>query len=206
MAFFRHGEARNVMTRVRSNDKASKRPARSHQLDEIDLQILRELQASSKITNAALAQRIGISPPATMERVRRLEQSGVITGYVALVNPDAIIGGAITALVYVSLGSHSKTSLERAKEMLSRFDDVMACWHTAGDEDFVLQVLVADMQHYERFVSQKLTTVPNIRTIRTAFVLSVIKQTTELPAGLYDADAGHASRTSRRRSRTRSSR
>lgn len=193
------------MTRVRSNDKAGKRPARSHQLDEIDLQILRELQASSKITNAALAQRIGISPPATMERVRRLEQSGVITGYVALVDPDAI-GGAITALVYVSLGSHSKTSLERAKEMLGRFDDVMACWHTAGDEDFVLQVLVADMQQYERFVSQKLTTVPNIRTIRTAFVLSVIKQTTELPAGLYDADASHTSRTSSRRSRARSSR
>ena len=193
------------MTRVRSNDKAGKRPTRSHQLDEIDLQILRELQASSKITNAALAQRIGISPPATMERVRRLEQSGVITGYVALVDPDAI-GGAITALVYVSLGSHSKTSLERAKEMLGRFDDVMACWHTAGDEDFVLQVLVADMQQYERFVSQKLTTVPNIRTIRTAFVLSVIKQTTELPAGLYDADASHTSRTSSRRSRARSSR
>ena len=92
-----------------------------------------------------------------------------------------IVDKAITALVQVSLNSHSNASLERAKSLLGSFDEVLACWHTAGDEDFVLKVLVCDMAAYERFISHKLSTVPGISKIRTAFVLSAVKESTRIP-------------------------
>ena len=171
-----------------------------HRLDAIDLRILDELQHSSNLTNAALAQRIGISPPSTLERVRKLERAGVITGYVALLDPDSITR-TIQAIVHVSLSHHSSASLSKAKDSLSRFEEVQACWHTAGDEDFVLKVIVADMPQYERFISEKLSTVPNIGKIRTAFVLSTVKHTTQIPMGLngaYDQHEGTVSRRGRK--------
>ena len=162
-----------------SNAQRSDR-ARSIRLDAIDRRIIDILQGSSKITNAALSDTVGISAPSTLERVRKLESAGVITGYVALVDPAAL-NKAITALVQVSLNSHSNASLERAKSLLGSFDEVLACWHTAGDEDFVLKVLVCDMAAYERFISHKLSTVPGISKIRTAFVLSAVKESTRIP-------------------------
>jgi Lrp/AsnC family leucine-responsive transcriptional regulator len=162
----------------RANDKPA--VARPIRLDAIDLAILRELQRSSKITNAMLAERIGISPPSTMERVRKLETSGVIRGYVALLSAEAL-NKNIEALVLVTLTEHSQASLAKAKQSLSIFDEVGACWHTAGDDDFVLRVLVQDMPAYEQFISRKLASVPGISRIRTAFVLSTCKNTTQIP-------------------------
>jgi len=174
---------------------------RVHKIDETDLRIIRELQSSSKITNAALAQRVGISPPSTLERVRKLEQSGIIMGYVALLDPNAI-SATIQAIVHVSLNHHSSAALAKAKECLAQFDEVLACWHTAGDEDFLLKVIVSDMPQYERFISEKLSTVPNIGKIRTAFVLSTVKQTTRIPIELDGMTNSHpAPREARRRNK-----
>jgi Lrp/AsnC family transcriptional regulator, leucine-responsive regulatory protein len=153
---------------------------KSAKIDDVDLHIMRELQQSSKITNADLAKRIGISPPSTLERVRKLENCGIIIGYVALLNPDAV-HKSIQAIVNVSLSVHTSASLQKAKEVIKQFDEVQACWHTAGDDDFLLKVIVSDMEQYERFISYKLSTVPNIGKIRTAFVLSTVKQTTAVP-------------------------
>ena len=169
---------------------------RSAKLDDVDLRIMRELQQSSNITNSDLAKRIGISPPSTLERVRKLENCGVITGYVALLNPDAV-HKCIQAIVHVSLSAHSSTSLQKAKDTIKQFDEVQACWHTAGDDDFLLKVIVSDMEQYERFISQKLSTVPNIGKIRTAFVLSTVKQTTAVPI-VADAVNGNSIRSKRR--------
>lgn len=160
-----------------SNNSIAPRTAK---LDDVDLRIMRELQQSSNITNSDLAKRIGISPPSTLERVRKLEKCGVITGYVALLNPDAV-HKSIQAIVHVSLSAHSSASLQKAKDIFKQFDEVQVCWHTAGDDDFMLKVIVGDMEQYERFISQKLSTVPNIGKIRTAFVLSTVKQTTAVP-------------------------
>lgn len=159
-----------------SNAQASRPP----KLDAIDMRIISELQRSSNITNAALAKKIGISPPSTLDRVRKLERCGVITNYVALVDPGAL-SKSIQAIVHVSLSHHSSAALAKAKECLAEFEDVQACWHTAGDEDFVLKVIVGDMDQYERFISERLSTVPNIAKIRTAFVLSTVKQSTQVP-------------------------
>ncbi len=158
----------------------SRRKHKTIKLDEIDRKIIKELQKSSKITNATLSERIGISPPSTLERVRKLESNGVITGYVALVDPLAVKKG-VQAIVHVSMNRHSRTNLEKVKRALAAFEEVMSCWHTAGDEDFVLHVLVSDIEEYEQFVTRKLSTVGFIGKIRSAFVLSTIKHTTEIP-------------------------
>jgi len=180
------GDEGDQMDQPLINGQLAGKPAK---LDAIDLRIINELQKSSKITNAALAEHIGISPPSTLDRVRKLESCGVIAGYVALLNPDAI-NKSIQAIVHVSLSSHTSASLAKAKEALSQFDEVLACWHTAGDEDFVLKVIVCDMAQYERFISEKLSTVPNVRKIRTAFVLSAVKETTRIPIAMDESDNG----------------
>ncbi|MEM7228094.1 MAG: Lrp/AsnC family transcriptional regulator [Planctomycetota bacterium] len=154
--------------------------SRPFKLDEIDLKILAQLQTSSKITNAMLAEKVGISPPSTLERVRKLENNGIINGYVALLNPKRL-NKSITAIVQVSLGEHSYDNLTQAKQSIGEFDEVLSCWHTAGDQDFVLQVIVSDMQAYETFVTEKLSTVAKIANIKTAMVLRTVKDTTTIP-------------------------
>jgi Lrp/AsnC family leucine-responsive transcriptional regulator len=158
---------------------------RPMRLDAIDMRILALLQRDSNITNAALAESIGISPPSTLERVRKLEQQGFIRGYVALLDAEKL-NKRITAIVEVSLAEHSDENLTRAKNSIGVFPEVLACWHTAGDQDFVLHVIVADMQAYETFVTEKLSTVARIARIRTAIVIRTVKHTTEIPLDSAD--------------------
>lgn len=147
-------------------------------LDEIDLQILRQLQKNAKITNAALAKQIGISPPSTLERVKKLEAKGIINRYVAILDGSMVSRGTV-ALVSVTLREHGIDPLETLKQRITAFPEVLACWHTAGDEDFILKVVVKDMNEYEDFVTHKLSSLPHIGRIRTTFVLSTVKETTE---------------------------
>ena len=148
--------------------------------DTIDLAILNELQANSKITNAMLAQKVGISPPSTLERVKKLESEGIISGYVALVAP-ASVGKGITAIVTVTLREHGEKRLTAFNDEISSFTEVQSAWHTAGEEDFILKVLVSDMSQYEEFVVHRLSAVPNIGRVRTSFCLSTVKDDTTVP-------------------------
>lgn len=156
--------------------------------DEIDLAILNQLQSDSKITNATLAQRVGISPPSTLERVKKLEHSGIIRGYVALLEPKSV-GKSITAIVHVTLREHGVAKLDGFKAAILQFDEVQAAWHTAGEEDFILKVLVTDMDHYEQFVVHRLSAVQNIGRVRTSFCLNAVKDDTRVP---LDAVGGEA--------------
>ena len=158
---------------------------RGTKLDAIDAAILKELQSSSKITNAMLSEKVGVSPPSTLERVRKLESKGIIQGYVALLDADAL-NQSILAIVHVSIREHTSESLEAAKKRLGEFEEVQACWYCAGDEDFILKVRVQDMDHYEQFVSKKLTTVRGISRMRTNFVLSAVKDTPAVPLSGLD--------------------
>ncbi len=148
--------------------------------DAIDLAILDQLQHDSKITNATLAQRVGISPPSTLERVKKLEQSGIIRRYAATLDPKSL-GKTIGAIVHVTLREHGEERLNKFKDAILGFDEVQAAWHTAGEEDFILKVLVTDMDHYERFVVHRLSAVPNIGRVRTSFCLNAIKDETRVP-------------------------
>lgn len=148
--------------------------------DRVDLAILDQLQADSSITNALLAERVGISPPGALERVRKLEAAGVITGYSARVDPLAV-GMRVTALVHVSLREHGEARLGDFKRAVGAFPEVQSLWHTTGEEDFILKVLVADLAAYERFVVHTLSAVPNIGRVRTSFCLSAVKDDARVP-------------------------
>lgn len=157
--------------------------------DGIDLAILEQLQSDSKITNAMLSQRVGISPPSTLERVKKLEQSGIIRGYVALLDAPSV-GKTITAIVHVTLREHGEDRLERFKIAVAGFEEVQSAWHTAGEEDFILKVLVTDMAQYERFVVHRLSAIPNIGRVRTSFCLSPVKDGTRVPLDAVGESGG----------------
>jgi len=167
----------------RARSGSSNGAARSRtrvRFDAIDLAILDQLQRDSKITNATLAQRVGISPPSTLERVKKLETEGIIRRYAALVDPGSV-GKSITAIVHVTLKNHGQGELSKFKDNIKGFDEVMCAWHTAGEEDFILKVIVTDMDHYERFVVHSLSAVPNMGRVRTSFCLSTVKEDTRVP-------------------------
>lgn len=162
-------------------DRTAKAAARARvKFDSIDVAILAQLQTDSKITNAALAQRVGISPPSTLERVKKLEAAGVIKSYVALLDPLAL-GKGVTAMVMVTLREHGLDAIEAFKRDIIGFPEVQAAWHTTGEEDFILRVIVSDMTEYEHFAVHKLSRVKNIGRVKTSFCLSAAKFDTRVP-------------------------
>jgi DNA-binding Lrp family transcriptional regulator len=147
--------------------------------DDTDRKILDILQSNSNITNAQLASEAGISPSSMLERVRRLENAGVITKYVALVDPEKVGIGTI-ALVSISLTVHQLDSVDALTKSLNTMDEVLECYHIAGEEDFLLKVAVPDMRKYQDFVLNKLSKIHSINRIKTAFVLSTVKNQTKI--------------------------
>ena len=146
-------------------------------MDETDIRILEILQKEGRITNARLAKSIGISAPSMLERVRKLEASGVIERYVALLDRKKI-GYGLMAIVIVSLSLHQVLSLKKVIEKLAALEEVMECYQLTGDVDFLLKVAVKDMDSYTDFVNQKLSGIPGIQNIKTSFVLATIKCST----------------------------
>lgn len=147
--------------------------------DDIDKKILSVLQNDAQITNVELAKRIGISPPATLDRVKRLEKNGVIKKYVALVDPDKISKG-IFAIVSVSLEVHQLSAIDQFTKQIKKLDEVLECYHVAGEEDFILKIAVGSIEDYEKFILQKLTKLQGVSKINTKFVLSTVKYNTNI--------------------------
>lgn len=151
-------------------------------LDVIDHQILRILQREARIANSELARRIGISAPATHERVRKLEKNGVIEGYVARVSPAAIgIGSHFFA--DVKLSPHTKQAVEEFIEAAREVDEIMECHHVTGVADFVLKVAVEDIAAYEQLILHGLTQLPHVSNLQTRVVLSTFKNETAYQIG-----------------------
>ncbi len=148
-------------------------------LDKTDVKILNIIQGDGRITNAKLAKEIGISPPAMLERVRRLEATGVIEEYVTILNREKT-GFGLMAIVIVTLSLHQISSLQTVKERLIELDEVLECFQLTGDVDFLLKVAVKDMNTYTAFVNDKLSGIPGIQNIKTSFVLDTLKAGTML--------------------------
>ncbi len=148
-------------------------------LDEIDKKILDIVQDDSRITNVQLATEVGISPPAMLERVKRLESNGVIRKYVALVNPE-MIGKGTFAFVSVSLTAHQMNSIDMFTKHIKKVEEVLECYHVAGEEDFILKVAVENIQQYEKFLLEKLTKIKGVSRINTMFILSTVKFNTKI--------------------------
>jgi len=149
-------------------------------MDRTDRRILNILQQNGRITNSRLAAEIGISPPAMLERVKRLEASGMIRQYAALVDREKV-GFGLLAIIIISVSLNQITSLKEVKSKLLALEEMQECFQLTGDVDFLLKVAVRDMPSYTRFINEKLTAIPGIQNIRTSFVLETVKSTTMLP-------------------------
>jgi Lrp/AsnC family leucine-responsive transcriptional regulator len=149
------------------------------ELDRTDRKILALLQADGRMTNAALAERINLSPSACLRRVERLEQAGVIAGYVALVRQEAV-GRPTSIFVEVALKTQSEESLKAFERAVRACPDVMECYLMSGDYDYLIRVVAADTQDYERIHKQHLTRLPGVARIRSSFALRAICKKTAL--------------------------
>jgi DNA-binding Lrp family transcriptional regulator len=146
-------------------------------IDATDIKILNILQRNGRITNSALAKEINISPPPTLERVKKLEKSGVIKKYVALLDPTTVGHGTHT-FVEVMLRGHTKENVTQFIEAARAMDEIMECHHVTGDADFLLKIVVKDIPAYEDLVLHKLTTLPHVSNLKTMVVLSTFKDET----------------------------
>jgi DNA-binding Lrp family transcriptional regulator len=146
-------------------------------LDTIDIRILQILQYDARVTTKEMADKLGKSVTAVHERVRRLEETGYIQGYVALLNKEKI-GKTLTGYTTVQLKEHSQSVLRGFEKEIIKFPEVMECCQLTGQSDFLLRVVIRDMQAYNDFLLNKLATLPNIGTVQTSFVLSEAKRET----------------------------
>ncbi len=154
------------------------------QLDTIDRRILRALQADGRVTYDALAAQVNLSASAVLRRVRRLEESGAISAYVALVPPERV-GLGLTAYINVRLEkhteSHKRNPMELFRVAVQAWPEVVECAALTGDMDYLLRVVVQDMAHYARFITETLLKHPSVQDCKTSFVLDRLKNTTAVP-------------------------
>ena len=154
------------------------------ELDAIDRRILRALQADGRLTYDALAAEAGLSSSAVLRRVRRLEEGGVIAAYVALVPPERV-GLGLTAYLNVRLEKQTDNPLRNPRDLfraaVQTWPEVVECAALTGEMDYLLRVLVQDMQHYARFISDTLPKHPSVQDCKTSFVLERLKNTTAVP-------------------------
>jgi len=150
-------------------------------LDEIDIRILRELQADGRMTNVELASRVGISPPPCLRRVRALEEAGLITGYRAQLD-ERKLGLDVVCFAFVHLASQAEADLEAFQSRIRAWEAVRECWKLSGDIDFVLKCVAPDLKAFQDFVGD-LTALPNVRNVRTALALDRVKDEPIVPFG-----------------------
>lgn len=149
-------------------------------LDPIDRRILQALQKNGRMTNLELADKVGLSPSPCLRRVRALEEQGVISDYVALLDPVAV-GMNLTIFVRITLDRQSEESLDRFEDAIRRCPEVMECYLMSGDTDYQLRVVVPGIESYEHFLKASLTRLPGIASIRSSFALKQVSYTTSLP-------------------------
>ena len=150
------------------------------QLDAVDAAILNHLQADGRMANAELAERVGLSPSACHRRVRALEAAGVITGYAAMVDPDAIQRG-LTVIVLATLENQRRETLEAFEGAVAEIEDVMDCRLTTGAEDYILRLQVRDARDYERLHRERLSGLPGVARLVSNIAMRTVFTRTALP-------------------------
>ncbi|MCZ6890001.1 MAG: Lrp/AsnC family transcriptional regulator [Gammaproteobacteria bacterium] len=149
-------------------------------LDRIDRSILIELQRDGRLSNAALADRVNLSESACLRRTRQLEESGILAGYVALVDQSRA-GYPSDVFVQITLTSQQQLDLANFERAVRDLDEVMECYLMSGDSDYLLRVIVADARDYERIHSQYLTRLPGVDRVHSSFALRTVMKKTEVP-------------------------
>ena len=149
-------------------------------LDRIDRRILKDLQENGRMTNVDLASRAGISAPPCLRRVRALEEAGFIRGYHADLNAEAL-GFGVTVFAQVGLSSQAEADLCRFEEMVSAWPEVRECHMLAGETDFLLKIVAADWDAYQRFLTSRLTAGPNVSHVKSALAIRTCKYAPGVP-------------------------
>ena len=149
------------------------------EFDHIDKELLRLLQENSKRTTKEYANALGLSTTAAYERIRRLERSGVISNYVALVDKQKI-QKAFQVLCHVKLVQHIEKNVMQFEKEILKLKEVAECYHISGDYDYILKIHVSDMEAYRDFMVSKLTAISNIGSTQSSFVISEVKYTTAI--------------------------
>ncbi len=164
------------------------------EIDRTNRRILNILQAKGSITNAELAGLIGLAPATVFERVKKLERSGIIRNYVALVDPEKI-GKSIIAFVFITMNEYTQQTIQHLSEEISKMPEVLECYRLAGDKDYLLKVVADDIPAYDAFVFNRLARLQKVGKFSSMFVLSTVKHQTKIELDEGTAAVGNPSRT-----------
>jgi len=152
----------------------------NEKIDKVDVKILNILQENSKITNLELSKKIGLSPAPTLERVKKLEMSGVIESYHAVVNPQKV-SLFVSTFVLVNVKWSKENALSSFMDKVRKIDEIIECFVITGDADILMRVICKDMQSYENLLFKKLASITEVERIKTLMNLSTIKALKKLP-------------------------
>lgn len=151
-------------------------------LDRLDARILAELQKDGRSSVVELSERVGLTGTPCARRVKQLEQGGVILGYAAILDPVRL-GLNVQAFVQVKLERHTDENVDQFRRKLAAFEQVVSCFATTGEYDFVLQVVAPDLEALSALVLKKLLNIPAVRDVHSSIVLETIKRSTHVPLG-----------------------
>ncbi|MEM7777913.1 MAG: Lrp/AsnC family transcriptional regulator [Pseudomonadota bacterium] len=149
-------------------------------LDAIDRQIVLELQADGRLTNVELADRVGLSPSPCLRRVKRLEQAGYIEGYRAALRRDRV-GLGFSVFIGVKIDGHANDKAVAFQDAVIAMPEVVSCHLVSGEADYFLEVVVPDLEHYQRFLVDKLLELPIVREVRSNIAIQTLKAGAPLP-------------------------
>ena len=149
-------------------------------IDDIDCQILMLLQKDGRITIKEMAAQLGMSTTPIFERTKKLEKAGIISHYAAVLDPDKL-GKKIYAFAHITLKNHTKELVKHFTEEIEKIPQVMECHYVTGDSDFILKILLNDMEKYREFVMNSIFEMDNIAKVETFLSLSVLKSSSVIP-------------------------
>jgi len=155
-------------------------------LDDTDIRLLRILQENARLSNVELSERVGLSASPCLRRMRQLEDSGVIKGYMTLIDQN-VIGLPVSVFISVTLKEQSERALDEFEGRIRALPEVMECYLMTGTADYLLRVVTADLAAYERFLKEHLTRIPAIASIQSSFALKQVSFRTALPLPLGQA-------------------
>jgi Lrp/AsnC family leucine-responsive transcriptional regulator len=149
-------------------------------IDAIDLKILHIMQEDGRISNIQLSNQIGLSPAPTLERVKKLENAGLIKSYHAVLDND-LLGLGINAMIQISLARQINNAIQNFKKQVLKIDEITECYQVTGTADYILKVTVKDMPAFEKLIAEKLSRIEEIGQMQTMMILSTIKQSRTAP-------------------------
>lgn len=148
--------------------------------DPTDLKILEILQTNSNITNAQLAQEIGLSPAPTLERVKKLENAGVIKSYHAVID-HASVGLGVSTFVMVTIKGHNRENIDKFIKAISSIKEVVECHHVTGQADFIMRVVCSDIPAYQKLMLEKVSNIEVVDGMQSMVILSTFKESKVIP-------------------------